>query len=98
MRARSLERQRPNGMITFPTLICSAISGIWQRLEHRVHQWAKTGRDIFVITGAVFDKDNDSHRDADASVPRVKPNRVGIATHYYKTDATAIKDFKAGAL
>lgn len=59
--------------------------GIWLRLEGMVRDWVRTKGTLYVITGAVFDKDADGMRDSDSSANRVSPlNRVAIPTHYYK--------------
>lgn len=59
--------------------------GIWQRLEGMVRDWVRTKGTLYVITGAVFDKDADGMRDSDSSANRVSPlNRVAVPTHYYK--------------
>lgn len=62
--------------------------GIWSRLESRVRKWAKTKGEIYVISGAVFDKDSDEKRDDDSDAIRMKSNnnneRVAIPTHFYK--------------
>lgn len=59
--------------------------GIWSRLEGMVRDWVRDRGTLTIITGAVFDKDNDLTRDADADADRVAPlNRVAIPTHYYK--------------
>lgn len=59
--------------------------GIWARLEDRVRAWAIVADGVYVVTGAVFDKNDDGERDADADVDLVSPtNRVGIPTHFYK--------------
>lgn len=57
----------------------------WERLETLVRMWASKRGDLFVITGAVFDKNNDHVRDADNEAQRVPPqNRVAIPTHFFK--------------
>lgn len=59
--------------------------GIWQRLEGMVRDWVRKRGTLTVITGAVFDKDDNQARDADSAADRVTPlNRVAIPTHYYK--------------
>lgn len=57
---------------------------IWESLESTVNGWAeKVG--VFIITGAIFDRNNDGVRDSDASARRMAPsNRVAIPTHFYK--------------
>lgn len=44
--------------------------------------------EIFVITGAVFDRDNDGTRDADNQAQRMQSNngntRVAVPSHFYK--------------
>jgi DNA/RNA endonuclease G (NUC1) len=57
----------------------------WERLETLVRMWAKKRGDLFVITGAVFDQNDDNIRDADNLAQRVPPGkRVAIPTHFYK--------------
>lgn len=59
--------------------------GIWARLESKVRAWARVADGIYVVTGAVFDKDGDGQRDADEDADVVAPtNRVAIPTHFYK--------------
>ncbi len=57
---------------------------IWEKLESTVNGWAeKVG--VFIVTGSVFDMDNDGIRDADENVKRMAPRkRVAIPTHFYK--------------
>jgi DNA/RNA endonuclease G (NUC1) len=58
---------------------------VWERLESKVHGWAISADGVHVITGAVFDRNNDGRRDDDDDAQRVSPrNRVAIATHFYK--------------
>ncbi len=58
---------------------------IWKRLEGYVRDWAVSKDTIFVITGAVFDRDSNGQRDDDATAERVDPrDRVAIPTHFYK--------------
>ena len=57
----------------------------WSRLESWVRIWTQKRGDLFVITGAVFDQNNDHVRDDDNAARRVPPrNRVAIPTHFYK--------------
>lgn len=57
----------------------------WRRLETLVRMWAQKHGDLYVITGAVYDRNNDGIRDADSSAQRVPPrHRVAVATHFYK--------------
>ena len=59
--------------------------GIWETLESHTRVWAKTKGELFVISGAIFDKNGDGQRDADTLPDRVKPlRRVAIPTHFYK--------------
>ncbi len=57
--------------------------GIWARLEERVRAWAIVADGAFVVTGAVFDRNDDGQRDADADA-ELMANRVGVPTHFYK--------------
>ena len=62
--------------------------GIWARLESRVRDWARSKRQIYVITGSVFDQDGDQRRDDDGDAMRMESTngnmRVAIPTHFYK--------------
>jgi endonuclease G len=58
---------------------------VWQRLEAHVHNWAISSNGLFIITGAVFDRDNDGQRDPDSDAVRMAPlNRVAVPSHFYK--------------
>ena len=58
---------------------------IWARLERYVRAWATLKGEVYVITGAVFDKDSNGERDVDSDADRVAPRgRVAIPTHFYK--------------
>lgn len=57
---------------------------IWMRLETHVNKWAE-GTGVNVITGAIFDRDDDKIRDSDTQAVRIPPRkRVAKATHFYK--------------
>jgi endonuclease G len=57
---------------------------IWMRLETHVNNWAET-TGVNVITGAIFDRDDDRKRDSDSQAVRIPPRkRVARATHFYK--------------
>lgn len=61
---------------------------IWQRLERYVRDWARVKGEIFIVTGAVFDRDGDEQRDPDSAAERMISNnsqaRVAVPSHYYK--------------
>ncbi|MGB0555331.1 MAG: DNA/RNA non-specific endonuclease [Alphaproteobacteria bacterium] len=62
--------------------------GVWVELEKLVRKWTKKRGQIYIITGAIFDKDGDGKRDSDHLTNRMVSNdglaRVAIATHFYK--------------
>jgi len=62
--------------------------GIWRKLETHVRDLARTHGSVFVMSGAIFDQDNDGVRDADAEAPRARSRqgapRAAIASHFYK--------------
>ena len=59
--------------------------GIWNRLEGYVRKWAEARGEIYVISGTVFDRDHDGHRDPDDQAELVSPtHRVAIPTAFYK--------------
>lgn len=61
---------------------------IWQRLEGYVRDWTRTKGEIYVLTGAVFDRDGDGQRDADNAAEQMESNngqmRVAVPSHFYK--------------
>ncbi|MCB2141227.1 DNA/RNA non-specific endonuclease [bacterium] len=58
---------------------------IWRTLEDRVNSWAKSKGRIYVITGAIFDQDNNEQRDSDSDVQRNDGHaRIAVASHFYK--------------
>lgn len=60
-------------------------SGIWSRLESKVRAWARVADGVYVVTGSIFDKDENGQRDADEDADLVtSTNRVAIPTHFYK--------------
>ena len=69
---------------------CQFNRGVWQILESLVRLWVadKDRGTVYVITGSVFDRDNDGKRDPDSSAKRMKSNngksRVAIPSHFYK--------------
>jgi DNA/RNA endonuclease G (NUC1) len=55
----------------------------WERLEETVRGWCDKYGDLYVISGAVFDRDGNGQRDKDEDAQRLK-NHVAIPTHFYK--------------
>lgn len=62
--------------------------GIWGRLEAVVRTWVERKRTVYVISGSIFDRDNDKLRDPDSAAelmePRHGPARVAVPTAFYK--------------
>ena len=67
---------------------CRFNRGIWLSLEHLTRIWARAYGEIFVISGAIFDRDKLSGRDPDEHAQRMRSNsgkmRVGVPSHFYK--------------
>src|ERR1043165_3450174 len=42
--------------------------GVWEKLERMVRDWARVRGKVYVISGAVFDRDNDGKKDAENEV------------------------------
>ncbi len=69
---------------------CQFNRGVWQILESLVRLWVndKDRGTLYIITGSVFDRDNDGKRDSDAGAKRMKSNngksRVAVPSHFYK--------------
>ena len=61
---------------------------IWQRLERYVRDWARVKDEIFIVTGAIFDRDDDGQRDSDNTAEHMASNngqaRVAVPSHFYK--------------
>jgi endonuclease G len=59
--------------------------GVWSRLEEMVRAWARASGTIHVLSGSVFDRDEDGRPDSVADTKWSKATRrVGIPSHYYK--------------
>ena len=59
--------------------------GVWARFEGHVRAWAKKFGKVHVVSGSVFDADDDQKPDAAADAKFKPPTkRVAIPTHYYK--------------
>jgi len=58
--------------------------GIWSVLEGRVRDWARSRQVVWVLTGAIFDRDGDGRRDADDQAARIGPKEVAVPTAFYK--------------
>ena len=67
---------------------CRFNRGIWLSLEQLTRIWAKTYGEIYVTSGAIFDRDGIPGRDPDAAAKRMRSNngrmRVGVPSHFYK--------------
>lgn len=67
---------------------CQFNRGIWQILETLVRFWAEEGAPVYILNGAVFDRDGDGARDPDARAVRMRSRggatRVGVPTAYFK--------------
>lgn len=68
---------------------CRFNRGIWLSLEHLSRAWAKKYGEIYVMSGALFDKDHDGNRDHDSDASRMVSkngkSRVAVPNAYYKT-------------
>lgn len=66
---------------------------IWAHLEDRVRDWAMAYGEIYVVTGAIFDRDGDGQRDPDEDAPHTKAgSSVAVPTHFYKIIAFEVSD------
>lgn len=67
---------------------CFFNRGIWLSLEHKTRDWAKEYGDIWITSGAIFDRDYDGDRDEDSDATLMESNngksRVAVPSHYYK--------------
>ncbi len=58
--------------------------GVWERFEQLVRAWAKASGWLHVITGSVYDHDNNRQPDALAQIPRTPSGRVAVPSHFFK--------------
>jgi endonuclease G len=58
--------------------------GVWERLERLVRAWAKASGWVHVISGSVYDHDNNRQPDALAQIPRTPSGRVAVPSHFFK--------------
>lgn len=67
---------------------CQFNRGIWQILEQVTRRWAKAYKTVYVLNGAVFDRDGDGVRDPDDQAVRMKSNnlktRVAVPSAFYR--------------
>lgn len=67
---------------------CQFNRGVWQILETLVRFWAEDGSPVRVLNGAVFDRDGDGARDADADSVRMRSRNgrtnVAVPSAYFK--------------
>ncbi len=74
---------------------------IWNHLEGLVRDWATARGTIYVITGSVFDRDDDGRPDGLGGTKWLMPGRrVGVPSHFYKIliHRTATGDLETLAL
>ena len=81
----------------------NVVSG--QGWNHGSENGKETKGEVYVITGAVFDKDGDGSRDADSDADRMRTDKsnaqVAVPTHFYKImlherPTLAARYFKSG--
>ena len=67
---------------------CRFNRGIWLTAENLTRHWASTYNELYIITGVIFDRNDDNVRDSDADAIRMKSNngqaRVAVPSSYYK--------------
>lgn len=75
---------------------CQFNRGVWQILETLVRFWAEEGTPVYVLNGAVFDRDGDGVRDADAESIRMRSRNgrtnVSVPSAYFKVLAREGQD------
>lgn len=74
--------------INFAPQHCFFNRGIWLNLEHLVRNLAYKEGEIYVTSGAIFDRDNIEGRDDDEQAQRMvsrnNKKRVAVPSHFYK--------------
>ena len=67
---------------------CALNRGVWLSLEGLIRQWANTYQSIYIISGAIFDDDDDGIRDLDEETTKMLSNNgksnVSVPSDYYK--------------
>ena len=67
---------------------CRFNRGVWLSLEHLTRVWAEKYGEIYVTSGAIFDRDGAAGRDPDGAAVRMRSNngrqRVAVPSHFYK--------------
>jgi DNA/RNA endonuclease G (NUC1) len=67
---------------------CHFNRGVWLLFEGLVREWAREEGEVNVISGVVFDRDNDNKPDKTSEAQRIKANKFGAApaipSHFYK--------------
>jgi len=70
--------------------------GTWEALEEQVRTWARSDGDLYVISGSVFDRDENGSRDPDADAERMVANnqtrRVSVPSAFFKIVACHTRD------
>ena len=60
--------------------------GLWRHFESRVRKWARDHREVYVITGSIFDRDGDGVRDDDADKEVTESgSEVGVPSHFLRS-------------
>jgi endonuclease G len=67
---------------------CHFNRGVWLLFEGLVREWAREEGEVNVISGVVFDRDNDNKPDKPSEAQLIKANKFGAApaipSHFYK--------------
>jgi DNA/RNA endonuclease G (NUC1) len=58
--------------------------GVWERLERLGRAWAKNSVWVHIISGSVYDHDNNGQPDGLAQIPRTPSGRVAVPSHFFK--------------
>ncbi len=67
---------------------CRFNRGIWLSLEYMTRQWAREYDTVWIMAGAVFDRDGNGQRDPDIDALKMQSrngkSRVSVPSHYYR--------------
>lgn len=69
--------------------------GLWYKAESLFREWTFLYKSVYVMSGSIFDADNDGLRDNDNQTKRWTKNQKGgvaIPTHFYKIIIRCIKN------
>lgn len=85
---RFIEQLNTYTFVNISPQYCYFNRGIWLNLEHLTRKLALLNNELYVTSGAIFDRDSNQGRDSDSTAERMLSrngkSRVAIPSHFYK--------------